>query len=43
MFQEKINNQGRENLERKLAKKRAHIFNSSISISKRMTWNKRCL
>jgi hypothetical protein len=31
MFQEKNNNQGRENLERQLAKKRVHISNSSIS------------
>ncbi len=31
MFQEKINNQGRENLETQLAKKRVHISNSSIS------------
>ncbi len=31
-FQEEINNQGRKNVEKQLAKKKAHISNSSIYI-----------
>jgi len=30
-FQEEINNQGKENVERQLAKKRSNIYNSFIS------------